>query len=82
MFLDKKTSVLTCSGAKRLRRGSTIIRPLLNTHSDGTLVAGAHRYFLANFARWGKQFREFSTTKVEHWLILHMAVQGTCSFPC
>ena len=62
--------------------GADIIRPLLNTRSDGTLVAGAQRYFLANFARLRKQFREFSTTKVHHWLILHMAVQGTCSLRC
>ncbi len=47
-------SMFTCSGAKRLRRGSAIILPLLNTRSDGTLVAGTLRYFLANFARWGE----------------------------
>ena len=54
MFLDKKASVLTCSGAKWLRRGSTTIPPLLSTRSDGTLVEGTQRYFLANFARRGK----------------------------
>ena len=80
MFLDKKTRVLTCSGAKRLRRRSTIIPPLLNTRSDGTLVAGTQRYFLATFTiLGGKQFSEFSAAG---WFFTWLLRVRTCSLPC
>ena len=51
MFLERKMRVFTWYGDKWLRKGSTITPPLLKTRSDGTLVPGIERYFLAMVAR-------------------------------
>ena len=47
MFLDKKTKVFTWLGESWLRKGLTMIPPLLKILSEGTLVPGTQRYFLA-----------------------------------
>ena len=55
MFFDKKIRVLTWSGFKRLRNGSTMLPPLLNICSDGTLVPGTDKYFFAKFDNNGNK---------------------------
>lgn len=56
---DKKTSLSKMSGRKRERRGLATYPDLLNTLSDGTLVAHTHKYFLDSCARAGKRLHSF-----------------------
>ncbi len=53
-FLAMNTSLSTVSGLREALRHETMFPLALQTLSDGELVAGTHRYFLANFANLGK----------------------------
>ena len=44
LFLFENISMLTCSGVRRDRIVVTVSPAAENTHSDGTDVAGMHRY--------------------------------------
>ena len=48
-------SIFTCSGVRRDRILVTVSRAAENTLSDGTDVAGMHKYLFANFANLGNR---------------------------
>lgn len=54
-FLDKNVSWSTVSGFSLLLLALTMLREVLNTRSDATLVAAMQRYFLANMLKCLKQ---------------------------
>ena len=57
-FWASMTPILLAVPTASLQECTSVTSPcgtvVLNTSSDGTLVAGTQRYFLANFARWEK----------------------------
>ena len=52
----KKSNISTFSGSSLLRLSSTIIAAVLSCLSEGTLPAGALRYFLASLTRTDLDF--------------------------
>ncbi len=48
-FLAKNTNLSTFSGLREALWHETMFPQALKTLSDGELVVGTHRYFLANF---------------------------------
>ena len=54
-FLFRNMSIFTCSGVRRDRILVTVSPAAENTLSDGTDVAGMHKYLFANFANLGNR---------------------------
>ena len=54
-FSARKQSVFTFSRLSKDRLVETMIPAVENRHLEGVLVAGAHRYLLANTARVEKR---------------------------
>ena len=54
-FSAKKQSMFTFSGVSKDHLVNTMIPAVENSRLEGVLVAGTHRYLLANTARVGKR---------------------------
>ena len=54
LFLFRKTSILTLSGSKQVRVGTTTLLAQLKTRSDSADVGGIDKSFLVRGARLGK----------------------------
>ena len=54
-FSAEKQSMFTFSGLSKDCLVNTMIPAVENKHLKGVLVAGTHRYLLANTARFGKR---------------------------